>query len=62
MPEQRRQVVDRKTMATWLTGLFVAARTARSASFRPVNDHTSPLAAIDAASASVTRVGAIGIR
>ena len=51
-----------RTMATWFTGLFVAARMARSASFRPVNSHTSPLAAIDAASASDTRVGAIGIR
>ena len=53
-----------RTIATWLTGLLVAARIARSASLRPVNNQTSPLRVIDAASSNVMalrRRAAIGV-
>jgi hypothetical protein len=43
-------------MATWFTGLLVAARIVRSASLRPENNQTSPLRAIEAASSNVTCV------
>ena len=44
-----------KTIATWLTGLLVANRIARSASLRPVNNQMSPLRLTRAASSRVIR-------
>lgn len=41
------------TIDTWLTGLLVNSRMARSAVLRPRNSHTSPVAVTVAASASV---------
>ena len=43
------------TMPTWLTGLFVTARIARSASERPRNSQMSPVAAVATASSSGQR-------
>ena len=50
VPEQRRQVVEGDDHPTWFTGLFVAARIARSASEPPRNSQMSPVAAVPTAS------------
>jgi hypothetical protein len=46
-------------MPTWLTGLFVTARIARSASEPPRNSHRSPVAAPAIASSSESAAAAV---